>query len=115
MNTRKVGFWGEREAEKYLRQKGYRTLGRNYACPMGEIDLIMRQDSTVVFVEVKTRDVDGWASPADYVNGPKQRRVFAAAQRWLWEMGEQPYRFDVVEVLTSGGALHSIRHLESAF
>jgi len=115
MNARRVGFWGESEAEKYLKKKGYRPLERNFLCPMGEIDLIMRQGSTVVFVEVKTRELDSWAAPGDYVNLSKQRKVFAAAQQWLWEKGEQPYRFDVVEVVTRSGQLHSISHIESAF
>lgn len=113
MNRRQTGAYGERQAEKFLRKKGMKLIERNFSCFVGEIDLIMRDRDTVVFVEVKLRGEGAWASPADYVNLRKQRNVAAAASLWLQSRPEEePYRFDVVEVFSETG---EVRHMESAF
>jgi putative endonuclease len=56
-----IGAWGEREAEKMLRKKGYAIVGRNVVTPHGEADLVCRDPDglTMVIVEVKSRIVRG--------------------------------------------------------
>ena len=52
----RLGRWGEKRCESFLRRKGLKTLARNYSCKMGELDLVMVDtDGAIVFVEVKTR------------------------------------------------------------
>jgi putative endonuclease len=75
------------------------VLCRNWRCDAGEVDLIVRIGSTVVFVEVKARATGHFGSPALAVDHRKQRRLRILAARWL---GEHPHRgavrFDVVAV-----------------
>ncbi|MHC4758467.1 MAG: YraN family protein, partial [Planctomycetota bacterium] len=52
----RLGRWGEKQSEKFLKRKGLKTLTKNYSCKTGEIDLVMVDtDHSIVFVEVKTR------------------------------------------------------------
>lgn len=54
-NSREKGQYYEQQAEKYLKRQGLQAIERNYNCPYGELDLIMRDQQTLVFVEVKYR------------------------------------------------------------
>lgn len=100
----RVGIIGERLTAGYYRRQGYRVIERNRHIGKLEIDLIVRNKTDVVFVEVKTRTSDGDASysrPADAVNRDKRTRTVNASKIWLSEhpeaRGLQP-RIDVVEV-----------------
>ena len=94
-----IGQWGEDQAARWLRKKGYRILERNYSCRFGEIDLIVTDRKSVIFVEVKTRKNDHFGDAKEYVSPSKQRRVLSAASVWLSEhdLPLDP-RFDVIEV-----------------
>ena len=67
-----MGDRGENLAARYLRNRGYKIICRNFNCEMGEIDIVARDGKTLVFVEVKTRAYDD-PSPEDQVNEAKQR------------------------------------------
>ena len=55
-DTIKLGRWGEKQSERFLRRRGFRFITRNFRCKPGEIDLIMSDASgALVFIEVKTR------------------------------------------------------------
>lgn len=80
-----------------LEQAGLRLLCRNYRCSRGEIDLVMDDDGTVVFVEVRYRRSSAFGSAAESVDQRKQSRLLAAAQHYLLHnQNEAPCRFDVV-------------------
>ena len=119
METRSLGEYGEEQAARYLRRKGYRILARNYRCRLGESDLIARQGRFVVFAEVKLRREGGYASAAEAVTPPKQRRLRFAAESWLAEneLEDVPCRFDVIEIYLekTGSKIKTIQHLEEAF
>lgn len=106
----------EIEAANYLRKKKYKLLEANYTTRFGEIDLIVANKKYICFVEVKQRDVDSIASPAEFVDKPKQKRIIAAANLYLASHSTklQP-RFDVVEVYTDNNKINSLKHLENAF
>jgi len=114
---RQLGLEGERVAETFLRRRGLKTVARAYATPVGEIDLVMRDGATVVFVEVKTRRDRQWAEPQDAVSRPKQRKLarcaawFLERQRWT----DRPCRFDVVAVVRSEQGAPEIEHFPDAF
>ena len=116
MTTAETGKLGEKLAARYLRQKGYRILERNWRSHQHEIDIIARERSTgaVVFVEVKTRTPGSFGRPADAVDRNKQRFLRLAAESWLIENGglEQSARFDVIEVLLPEKRLN---HIPNAF
>lgn len=112
------GMVGEQTAAQHLQGLGYRFLAANYRSKRGEIDLVMRDGKTLVFVEVKTRKKGGWLRPAAAVNAGKRRRLSQAGLDYLREIRNPalPVRFDIVEVLLDGsGAVVELRHLPHAF
>ena len=90
---------GEKEsiACAYLEGRGLRLVERNYRCRRGEIDLVMRESQTLVFVEVRYRRSSRFVSPAETVDVHKQRRLAAAAADYLQRNPSKlPCRFDVL-------------------
>lgn len=116
---RLLGRWGEEVAAEYLKKRGYRLLAVGWQCRFGEIDLIMRDGSYLVFVEVKLRKSDSFAKAREFVTVSKQNRLRITAQAYLAEhpVELQP-RFDVVEVYAPQGmgtAAPEIYHWIDAF
>lgn len=107
----------ERIAEKFLIAHGMTLVARNYRCRFGEIDLIMLERETLVFVEVRLRrerDRNNFGGAAASITGKKQARVIAAAQHYLSGMKHlPPCRFDAV--LMSGTHLAGIEWMRGAF
>ena len=76
-------------------------VARNWRCPEGELDLIVREGSTMVFCEVKARTTGAFGTPFEAVTVDKQRRIRRLAAIWLGQSGQRPasLRFDVAGVL----------------
>jgi putative endonuclease len=94
------GTRSERAAARFLRRQGYRVLRRNYACPLGELDLIALDGRCVVFVEVRSTGTDDAQRPALSVDDAKQRRLTRLALHFLQQhrlLGHAA-RFDVLTV-----------------
>ena len=111
------GRLGERAAKRQLKKVGLKFLYANFSSEYGEIDLIFREDKTLVFVEVKTRSSEYWTRPAAAVNADKQRKLIATARDYLRLLRHPnvPYRFDIVEVLLADGRVDEVRHQPNAF
>ena len=111
------GQKGEAAARAFLESKGYQFLEQNFRGPHGEIDLIFVQENCVVFVEVKTRSSLRWGRPETAVRSSKKRALSRTALQYLRTRKNPriPFRFDVVEVLTTGGKVTEIRQIENAF
>src|SRR4051794_23038987 len=77
-----LGERGENLAAKYLRNLGYKIIIRNFRCDMGEVDIIARDGKTLVFVEVKSRQMDV-PTPEEAVNNAKQHQITKAARFYL--------------------------------
>lgn len=90
----------ERRAEQFLLGRGLYLIERNYQCKLGEIDLIMRSDDTLVFVEVRYRKNTHFGGAAASVSPAKQQRLRRAALSYLQSKGlnesRQSCRFDLV-------------------
>jgi putative endonuclease len=116
-----LGRLGEDLALEHLERLGYRLVDRNYRTRFGELDLIVSDEATIVFVEVKARRVSASAGSAvEAVPPRKQRQVRGMAAAWLVERTDRPrsrdLRFDVVAVtVDDAGALLRLDHLEAAF
>jgi putative endonuclease len=116
-----LGRLGEDLALEHLERLGYRVLDRNYRTRFGELDLVVCDDATIVFVEVKTRSVGSSAGSAlESMSPRKQRQVRGMAAAWLVESSGRPrsadLRFDVVAVTVDASArLVRLDHLEAAF
>ena len=111
-NTKVYGTAGEFKAKQFLQQKKYIVLAMNYRTKMGEIDLIMKDKDTIVFVEVKARNTLAFGYPRESVTPQKQRKIQQIAQLYLMKTKNinKPIRFDVVEILGD-----NITHIENAF
>ena len=91
------GAIAETLAEQFLIRKGLKPVQRNFRCRGGEIDLIMKDGSGLVFVEVRLRTNKSFAGAAESIAGRKQQRVMLAAQHYLAALGSTPpCRFDVI-------------------
>jgi len=113
---RRLGWWGETLALWWLRAKGMRLVARNWRCSLGELDLVMRDGETLVFVEVKTRTSHNAGLPEEAVGSGKRERLYRLAQAFLASQrcGQVPCRFDVVAV-SFAGPLPRLRHIPAAF
>ena len=114
-----VGAWGESLAATYLQKKRYAILAAGYRCRYGEIDLIAATKNYLVFVEVKLRKSDRFASAKEFVDYHKQNRLRATAEMYLSQNPtELQPRFDVIEIYAPEGTDTKkpvIHHLEDAF
>jgi putative endonuclease len=95
------GERGEALALNYLQQQGLTLVARNYRCRRGELDLIMQQGDTVVFVEVRYRQRNDFGGAAASVSASKQKKCLLAAAHFL--QNEKKYaklgaRFDVIAI-----------------
>lgn len=114
---RTLGQKGEERALRYLKRRGYRHLESNFAVRGGEIDLIVQQGRTIVFVEVKTRETDAYASGEAAVNSTKRKKIEKAARHFIraYKLHDSPCRFDVMALTWPTGGACEIRHYENAF
>ena len=99
--TTYVGQRAEQAAARFLERRGLETLARNYRTRFGEIDLVMRDDDAIVFVEVRYRSDPSWVRAAETVTGQKRRRIVLAARAFLRAHPRclaHPCRFDVVAI-----------------
>src|SRR4029077_10476827 len=79
-----LGIQGENLACRFLKRNGYKILYRNFRGRTGgEIDIVCRDDDTLVFVEVKTRSSEEYGRPFDSVDRKKQKRIARGALAWL--------------------------------
>ena len=94
-----LGLIYEGRAADYLRAQGLSLIEKNYRCREGEIDLIMRDRETLVFVEVKQRTAERFGSAAATVTDKKLAKIFRTAESFLQkypELAKLRARFDVV-------------------
>lgn len=116
--TTDKGNRGEALAAQQMEKMGYEILERNFHALKGEIDIIAKKGTYIVFTEVKYRKNEEMGSPAEAVNHWKQQHIIRAAkayiaQNCLEQLGYD-FRFDVAEVLTSEGKTY-FRYTEDAF
>jgi putative endonuclease len=96
-----LGAYGEELAARHLSRLGMTVLDRNWRCDIGEIDLVLRDDSTLVICEVKTRSSTAFGTPHEAVTPRKLARMRALAHRWLRAHDVRPLdvRLDMVCVI----------------
>jgi len=115
--TGERGRAAEEAARRYLESRGFALLQCNYRCRLGEIDLVMRDGPSLVFVEVRARECDDFGGAAASVGRAKQRRLVAAARHFLMthpREARRPARFDVVAISRRDGE-NRLRWIRAAF
>jgi putative endonuclease len=110
MTTR--GAQAEQLAARYLQQQGLRLIAQNYRSRFGEIDLIMHDGTTLVFIEVRLRRNSGFGGAAASIDARKQKRIISTAQQYLASLARVPRcRFDAVLLDdTQGGNMHWLKN-----
>ncbi|OWY38201.1 YraN family protein [Xenophilus sp. AP218F] len=92
-----AGREAEDRALALLQGQGLKLVARNWHCRGGELDLIMREGATLVFVEVRHRAASRFGSAADSITAAKLRKLQLAAEVYLARHGiDAPCRFDAV-------------------
>jgi putative endonuclease len=111
-----------REAEacalQHLQQHDLQLITRNWSCKRGELDLVMLDGDTVVFVEVRYRRHSGWGGALESVDSRKQEKLILAAQSFLQsesQWADSPCRFDVVAINGDPGNAPALNWLKNAF
>ena len=100
MNNRKVGSKYEDTVLLYLKNSGFKFVKKNYFTPYGEADLIMKDKSEFVFIEVKARKSLKYGYPAEAVTKTKQLKYLRIAQYFFASENIYDYavRFDVAQI-----------------
>lgn len=108
-----VGAYGERVAAQRLTEAGLVVLDRNWRCPAGELDLVLREGQVLVFVEVKTRSSTDRGHPLEAVGVTKAARLRRLAARWLadHDVHAPEIRIDLVGVLLSPRGAARVEHV----
>ncbi|CAB4885209.1 MAG: YraN family protein [Actinobacteria bacterium] len=111
--TSALGLYGERVAAQYLEGIGLAVIERNWRCSAGEIDIVAREGSTLVVVEVKTRSSTAFGHPAEAVTPRKIRRLRHLAFRWLaaHEVHAPSIRIDVVAIMQATTGAPVVEHM----
>ena len=117
MNTRHKGQAWEKRAKRYLCSQGLSSLATNFSCRFGELDLIMRDDPWIVFVEVRYRNTEKYGGGLESIDNRKQQRIIQSAQCFLAKHpmhATSPCRFDAVTIGIVGGT-QKISWIKDAF
>lgn len=117
MDRTEVARRGEDAATAYLERAGCTIVERNWRCSAGEVDIIVLDGETLVFVEVKTRRTGSCGTPEDAVSPTKQRRLTRCARAYIAanSLDECDIRFDVVGILPISEDRALLRHHRAAF
>lgn len=113
-HNRSIGDYGERVAAQWLTARGMVVLDRNWRCRQGEVDLVLRDDDTLVFCEVKTRASVAFGHPLEAVTPAKYHRLRRLAALWMesHQVRARNVRIDVVGVLRPARGAAVVDHLK---
>ena len=113
-----LGRWGEEEAVKYLKKKGYVIYERDWKIGKRDLDIIAKSEDSMclVFVEVKTRQSAELKEPEFAVDCRKQRNLAIAANAYIKSHPTSlDVRFDIITIIGSHSLIERIEHIEDAF
>ena len=114
--TGMLGNRAEKKALKYLKQQGMKPIEENYLCRFGEIDLIMRHQDYLVFVEVRYRKSAHFGGALESIDRHKQAKLRRSAEHYLirHKLSDSPCRFDIL-CLQGNLEKPTIEWIENAF
>jgi len=115
MTTKEMGDFGEQYALRYLRNKGYKIVKTNYRFLRNEVDIICKDESEYVFVEVKTRQTAEIGEPWRAVTKSKQRQIIKCAHQFLVSNDlDVESRFDIISIVHNSHGTF-LEHIDGAF
>ena len=105
---------GEKIACRYLSEKGYQILVQNWRWGKGELDIIVKKEAVLVFVEVKTRSTNTFGTPEEAVTEKKQNLLYELAVEYMYRIDhEAEFRFDIIAITMQPEL--EIKRFEDAF
>jgi putative endonuclease len=116
MITRKIGFKQEKIALGFLRKKGLKLIKQNFNTKYGEIDIIMRDNTQIIFIEVKYRKSDLYGQASEMVTYSKQKKIINTSTCFLKKYNlydKIPIRFDVISI--NNNPISPIEWIQNAF
>lgn len=111
-----AGSQAEKLAAVYLQEQGLKLVTSNYRCRFGEIDLIMRDDKTLIFVEVRLRSSGSFGGAAYSINASKQKKLIITAEHYLQQhsaAAKMACRFDAI--LMDKTSAQNVQWIQNAF
>lgn len=116
MSKKEVGQLGEELALNYLKALGFKILTTNYHCPLGEIDIVARDNNFLCFVEVKTRLNRKFGLPEEFINQRKLKRMAKCIDFFLVDNNNPNLtpRIDVLAVELNNGSVKRIELIKNA-
>lgn len=107
------GSLAEHTAATFLQQQGLILIEKNFRCQFGEIDLVMRDGETLVFVEVRLRANQNFGGAAYSINQNKQQKLSRTAEQYLQLHGDCNCRFDAI--LMQATDINAVEWIKNAF
>jgi len=117
-SSQSSGRAAEAQALSHLQRQGLRLLAQNWLCRRGELDLVMLDGDTVVFVEVRYRRHAAWGGALESVDARKRAKLAAAAEHFLQQesrWAKRPCRFDVIAISADGSSSPPLNWIQNAF
>ena len=117
-SSQSSGKAAEALARQHLEQQGLRLLAQNWHCRRGELDLVMLDTDTVVFVEVRYRRHAAWGGAIESVDARKREKLTMAAMHFLQQesrWAKHPCRFDVIAINSKGNSAPQLNWIQNAF
>jgi putative endonuclease len=111
--NQRIGKWGEQVAADYLKERGYEIVAGNVRTPYGEIDLIVKKNGFLIFVEVKARTTNTFGPPEIAVTSRKQQHMLSCAGHYAQQNAIDHWQIDVIAIEKVEGRPR-ITHFENA-
>ncbi|MCK5818836.1 MAG: YraN family protein [Psychromonas sp.] len=107
------GVKAEKQALLFLEQQGLSLICQNYLCKAGEIDIIMLDAETLVFIEVRFRKNSHFGGALASITAAKQKKLIRTARHYLSQLDNEPYcRFDAIAI---DGLTNTPQWIKNAF
>jgi len=109
-----LGKWGEERARQFLEKNGYKLITNNWRNRYGEIDIIMLDKDTLVFIEVRTKSNNRYGTSIESINYKKQLQMIKTAEGFLQYKNwyNRTTRFDVV-LIDKENSIYKLEHLKN--
>lgn len=112
-----LGKFGEEAARRFLKNRNYKIVNKNYRTPFGEIDIVAYKQRSFIFVEVKTRTSLNFGLPEEAVGKKKRISMIKAARFYMKKHNVYgcDAMFGVISIITKSGQALDIKFIDNAF
>lgn len=113
--SQQIGYAAENQARQFLSQQGLTWITSNYRCRWGEIDLIMKDKDTIVFIEVRSRVSNEYGGAVESITMQKKKKIIKTASHYLVAKNLWDKCFTRFDVISLQGELNAMEWIKNAF